>query len=96
MSLRALSAHIGVSENYVSETLNKHLGVNFFEFVNRRRIEDACTLLRASEASALTIAYEVGFNSRSTFHAAFKKYVGASPHAFRKQSPQPEGESAQS
>jgi len=80
----------------VSETLNKHLGVNFFEFVNRRRIEDACTLLRASEASALTIAYEVGFNSRSTFHAAFKKYVGASPHAFRKQSPQPEGESAQS
>lgn len=94
LSLRTLAAHIGVSENYVSETLNKHLGYNFFEFVNRRRIEDACALLRASEASVLSIAYEVGFNSRSTFHAAFKKYVGASPQAFRKEGPQPAGEGA--
>lgn len=85
LSLHTLSTHIGVSENYVSETLNKHLGVNFFEFVNRRRIDDACALLRAGDASVLTIAYEVGFNSRSTFHAAFKKFTGASPHAFRKQ-----------
>lgn len=94
LSLHTLSAHIGVSENYVSETLNKHLGVNFFEFVNRRRIDDACALLRAGDSSVLTIAYEVGFNSRSTFHAAFKKYIGASPHAFRKEGPQPDGEGA--
>lgn len=83
LSLRDLSDRLGVSENYISQTLNDKLGRNFFDFVNAARIDEARRLLRESGMSVLDIALAVGFNSRSTFNAAFKKHAGATPSQFR-------------
>lgn len=83
LSLRRLSDVTGVTKNHISETLSQHLGMNFFDFVNTRRIEDAKRLLAETDDTVLSIAYDVGFNSRSTFNAAFKKHVGTTPRAFR-------------
>lgn len=83
LSLRKLSDATGVTKNHISETLSQHLDVNFFDFVNARRVEEAKYLLADTNETVLAIAYEVGFNSRSTFNAAFKKHVGSTPSAYR-------------
>jgi AraC-like DNA-binding protein len=83
LSLRGLSDHTAVSENYISQTLNDRLGVNFFDFVNAARIEEARRLLIERGRTVLDVAMAVGFNSRSTFNAAFRKHAGMTPSAFR-------------
>ena len=85
LSLHRLSNSTGFSEHHISEVLNQHLQVNFYEFVNGWRIEEAKQLLRLeTKRTVLDVAMAVGFNSKSTFYAAFKKLTGQSPVAFRK------------
>jgi AraC-like DNA-binding protein len=83
LSLRDLADRIGVSENYISQTLNERLGRNFFDFVNAARIDAAKPLLREDGKTVLEVALAVGFNSRSTFNAAFRKHAGSTPSRFR-------------
>lgn len=83
LSLRDLSDATGATKNHISETLSQHLGVNFFDFVNKCRIDEAKRLLAETDKTILAIAFEVGFNSRSTFNAAFKKHTGTTPSAYR-------------
>lgn len=87
LSLRKLSDITGVTKNHISETLSQHLGVNFFDFVNSHRAAEAKRLLTETRLSILEISLEVGFNSRSTFNAAFKKHVGTPPSEFRANAP---------
>ncbi|MFG5380594.1 helix-turn-helix domain-containing protein [Yoonia sp. R2-816] len=83
LTLSTLSAHVGVSLNYVSQTLNENLGQSFFEFVNGWRVKEAIPLVEAGETTVLAIAYEVGFNSRSSFYSAFKRATGMTPTAYK-------------
>lgn len=96
LSLRLLSDHLGVSENHLSETFSRHLETSFFDFVNVHRIEEARRRLIDSEDGVLDIAHAVGFNSRSTFNAAFKKHVGETPSAHRSRGKNPGGLAAPS
>ena len=86
LSLNRLSEAVSVSENHISETLSQYLNTNFFNFVNSYRIQAAKAQLQNTDKQVSTIAYDVGFNSKSTFNAAFKKIVGDTPTSFRKQS----------
>ncbi|MEM9901312.1 MAG: helix-turn-helix transcriptional regulator [Pseudomonadota bacterium] len=83
LSLSKLSQHIGSSSNYVSQTLNEHVDQSFFDFVNAWRISEAKDALLNGDDTILQIAYDVGFNSRSAFYAAFKRHVGMTPSEFR-------------
>lgn len=83
LSLWDLSKHIGVTSNYLSQTLNETIGSNFFDYVNRWRIEDAVARVQASDETILAIAYDAGFNSKSSFYKAFKRHVGLTPSALR-------------
>jgi len=83
LSLSGLAARIGVTPNHLSQVLNEHLGQSFFDYVNRWRVEEAVARIGASDEPILAIAYEVGFNSRSTFNTAVKKHAGRPPSAFR-------------
>ena len=84
LTLRELSDAIQVSENHISETLNIHIGLSFFDYVNSWRINEAQHLLKTTDRTVLEILVEVGFNARSTFNAAFKKRHGKTPTAYRK------------
>lgn len=83
LSLWTLARHIGASPNYISQTLNDQIGESFFDFVNGYRISDAKALLRETDGTVLSIAYDVGFNSRSSFYTAFRKVTGDTPTGFR-------------
>lgn len=84
LSLRKLSDITGATKNHISETLSQHLGANFFDFVNSHRAAEAKRLLAETDLTILEVGLEVGFNSRSTFNAAFKKHVGSNPSLYRR------------
>lgn len=85
LSLNRLSDAVSCSENHISETLSQHLNSNFFQFVNGYRVEAAQQLLKTTDKLITTIAYDVGFNSKSTFNSAFKKVTDMTPSAWRNQ-----------
>ena len=85
LSLQKLANHLAISPNYISQTLNETLCTNFFDFINKWRIEAAKPKILANQDSVLTIALEVGFNARSSFYKAFKQETGQTPSEFRKQ-----------
>ena len=83
LSLNKLSETICESENHISETLSQFLNTKFFQFVNGFRVEEAKKALQETDKLITNIAFDVGFNSKSTFNTAFKKVVGHSPTVYR-------------
>jgi AraC-like DNA-binding protein len=87
LSLPQLAKVLDITTHQLSQLLNDRLGQNFASFVNHYRIEKAKTLLLDKRQNTiLSIAFGVGFKSKSTFNAAFLKHTGTSPSQFRKHS----------
>ncbi len=88
LKLKNLSDQLNISPHQLSQVINERFDAPFNQFVNDYRIRDAKTLLRDPEMSKepiIQIAYQVGFNNKSTFNAAFKKSTGLTPSAYRVQ-----------
>jgi AraC-like DNA-binding protein len=83
LSLPKLARHIGCSPNYISQTLNETLGLNFFDYVNRYRVQAAARQLKETDFTVLDIAMNVGFNAKSSFYTAFKKELQQTPSQYR-------------
>lgn len=87
LSLPKLAKSLNSSSNETSFIINELYQDNFYNFINKYRIEEAKNLLLSEKYSQLNIvgiAYESGFNSKTTFNTTFKKYVGMSPTQFVK------------
>lgn len=84
LSLQKLSRRLSVSANLLSQTLNQIIGESFFDHVNRWRVRAAEPRIAAGQETVLEIALDVGFNSRSTFYAAFRKVTGQTPRDYRR------------
>ena len=88
-SLRDLATETGVNEKTLSWAINRGAQKNFSEYINQLRIDEACQRLTIEgHGNLLDLAYAVGFSSKSTFNAAFKKQTGSTPSQFTKQLPQ--------
>lgn len=87
LTLADLAAAARAKPFYVGQALNQGRGESFFDYVNRLRISEAQARLTSSDASILEIAFEVGFNAKSTFNAAFRKGVGMTPSQWRASGP---------
>lgn len=85
LTLPALARKAHIPPRHLSQLLNEDLHQNFFDYVNTRRIEESKRLLRENarqEKTVLEILLEVGFNSKSSFNSAFKRYTGMTPTSF--------------
>jgi AraC-like DNA-binding protein len=95
LTLRDLCERINENPHYVSQVINQDLHSNFYDFVNGHRIESAKQALAgASETTVLEVALDAGFNSKSTFNAAFRRYVGMTPTEYRQSGSYPDGSDA--
>ena len=83
LSLPQLAKHVNSATNYISQTLNEQLNSNFFDYINRYRVMHAKKSLVESNSTVTEIAMNAGFNSKSAFYSAFKKYVGQTPIQYR-------------
>ena len=86
LSLREVSSAIGSNMKYLSLYLNNMLGLSFYEYVNKYRVEYACKLIHSMYESGRVnmteIARQSGFNSLSSFNRYFKREVGVTPKEF--------------
>ncbi len=86
LTLNDLAQNIAASPRDVSEAINGAGGQSFYDFVNAARIAHTKTLLLQDlNARVLDIAFQAGFNAKSTFNDAFKKSVGMTPTEYRRQ-----------
>lgn len=84
LTLKTLATALEIRADQLTQYLNERLGQNFATFVNEYRVREACRLLvEQPEMPVIRIAFEVGFNTKSSFNLAFKKVTGRSPTRFR-------------
>lgn len=89
--LRELNAQmvaktLGIKQHHLTEVMNEYIGKNFYTFVNEYRVAEVQQLLQNkqfSHYSLLAIAYEAGFNSKSSFNTIFKKITGLTPTEYK-------------
>jgi AraC-like DNA-binding protein len=89
LSLGKLAKRLEISSHQLSYVINKGYNQNFYSFVNKFRIEKAKKLLLRKELdkySIVGIAFESGFNSKTTFNTLFKKITGMTPSEYKKRS----------
>jgi AraC-like DNA-binding protein len=85
INLADTALSLGISHHQLSQLLNERLSMNFNTYINSYRIEEAKKLLIAyPDRTVLTVAYEVGFNSKSSFYESFTKITGITPVEYRK------------
>lgn len=86
LTLNELANTSGVPSYLVSKVINEYLKTNFFALINGYRLQHAQQhLLQKKKKTIIEIAYEAGFNSKTTFYETFKKETGVSPTQFIKE-----------
>ena len=92
LTIDELARKIGVTPKHLSQTMHSRLNQSFYDFINAQRIEAAKERMQSDVSrtrTVLAVAYEVGFNSKSVFNAAFKRHTGMTPKDYRRRSREP-------
>lgn len=85
LSLAQLAERLGVLPNHLSQIINQYEEKNFYDFVNSYRVEEFIDLAKKDTDKSfnlLGLAFEAGFNSKSSFNQVFKKFKGQTPSEF--------------
>jgi AraC-like DNA-binding protein len=85
LTLANLANRLDVHPNYLSQVINERLGLTFADYVGLLRVEAFKELAadpKNSHLTLLALAYECGYNSKSTFNRQFKKLTGQLPSAY--------------
>ena len=78
-----LAKRLGVPQRRLSEAVNRGLGVNVSQYVNGRRVDEACRRLAAGDEPVTEIMLAVGFETKSNFNREFRRITGTSPTQWR-------------
>lgn len=87
LTLSGLANKINTQPNYLSQVINEKTGNNFYTYINNLRIEEFIHLLALPENKnemILSLAYDCGFNSKSSFNKYFKEATGKTPSEYYK------------
>lgn len=84
LRLQHLAEKTQISRHQLSQVINQHFNLSFFDFINKFRVEEAKTLIsNHPEYTLLQVAFDSGFNNKTSFVNAFKKFEGLTPSKFR-------------
>lgn len=87
LNIQKLALRTAIPQRFITQTLNEYLNKNFYTFVNEYRVEEVIRLFQSEQYkqyTILAIAYQCGFNSKSSFNTFFKKHTSKTPSAYRK------------
>ena len=85
LSLSELANRLNTLPNYLSQVINDKEGKNFYDYINMLRIDEFKRLVSRPENrkyTLLSLSYDCGFNSKSSFNKNFKKVTGQSPSEY--------------
>ena len=88
LSLTSLAEKLGLTTHELSRIINTVLKKSFNDFINEYRVAEVARKMQDPAYDHLTllgIAYESGFNSRTTFNRAFRQMTGKSPAEYKNQ-----------
>ena len=83
ITLDTLTKLTHMNKYYMAHSFAKYTGLSPIQYLNRRRLEAACQLLRDTDLSISDIAGSTGFSSQSYFTQAFRKCHGITPMKYR-------------
>lgn len=84
IKLNDVAKQINITPHLLSQLLNENLGKSFSTYINEYRIHEACKLISThTHLTFEAIGYEVGYNSKSTFYAAFRKVKDTTPALYK-------------
>nr|WP_307735084.1 helix-turn-helix domain-containing protein [Chitinophaga nivalis] len=85
IKLNDVAKEVKITSHQLSQLLNDNLGKSFSTYINEYRIQEACKLITTNTHLTFeAIGYEVGYNSKSTFYAAFRKVKDTTPALYKK------------
>ncbi len=88
LDMDSLTGELGIGSSRFSMLINSYTDSNFSDYINGLRVENAKKILLNPDFTSYTIVaigLECGFNSKSTFYSAFKKFTGLTPSQYKKQ-----------
>lgn len=83
ISLKEMGESLGYTEFYISRMFRQETGTSLFEYINRRKAELACTILKETRMSISELSYRMGFSSPSYFSSVFRRQIGMTPAQYR-------------
>lgn len=87
LSLQQLSEQLDIPHTVLSEIMNNIVNQNFYDYVNNFRVEEFKRLVgdkNNRHLKILSIAYDSGFKSKTTFNTTFKKFTRQTPSEYMK------------
>lgn len=85
LTIYDLSDQLKIPRHILSEVINEHMGKNFYNLVNEYRVNEVKERMKSNDMRQLTIlaiAYDSGFNSKSSFNTIFKEKTGQTPSEY--------------
>ncbi|NMC37605.1 MAG: helix-turn-helix transcriptional regulator [Bacteroidales bacterium] len=86
LSILDLANQTGISRHHITQVLNEKYKRNFFTFINEYRVREVIRRFedpRYNNFTILAIAFDSGFNSKTTFNSIFKSQTGLTPSEYR-------------
>ncbi len=85
LKLADLATSLNILPNYLSQVINTELNNNFFDFVNKYRVDEAKARMidpKYAHLTLLAVALDVGFSNKASFNRVFKKHTHMTPSEF--------------
>jgi AraC-like DNA-binding protein len=83
LSTTRVARALRTNPDYLNRAFREVHGMTMTEFIHRRRLSDACLLLRETTDSVAEIAAACGYTTMAHFRRMFARYRGVSPSAYR-------------
>ncbi|PKP34933.1 MAG: AraC family transcriptional regulator [Bacteroidetes bacterium HGW-Bacteroidetes-17] len=86
LTLHQLAIEVNIPLHHLSRIINEYFNQNFFDYINQFRVNEFIRRLpdqKYSNYSLLAIAFDCGFNSKTTFNRYFKKAIGLTPSQYK-------------
>ena len=87
LTIYDLADQLKIPRHILSEVINEHMGKNFYHLMNDYRVNEVKDRMKNEDLKQLTIlaiAYDSGFNSKSSFNTIFKEKTGQTPSEYLK------------
>jgi len=90
ITVTKLSEMLAMTSVELSYLINKHYEMNFNSFINKHRVDEAKKRLqdpKYENDNIISIGFDVGFRSKSSFNLFFKRFTTTTPLKYRKTHP---------